>query len=598
MASTYGVRVTQHIGAFADTASLDSWLTMAAKAIVDLLPKEKLVRYTTTLTDAGAGVTITGHRIIDAIKAGVGCRPIEVGNSGAAADSTSIHYATATDPIVYQALGKAYILPGGGSIYAVPYPTVLNTETAIVNFPPELDEAVVLKAAIQGAITNLQALTNPTAPTPPSAPSFAFGALAGPSVSAVTLDFITALATDYTAIQTAITNTIANVAAISTPTPPAAPVAPSFVYVTYTPPVVVATTLDFIAALSTEYTQMATAITNAITGVANITVPSPPSVPATPSFVYTTYAVPVVGAVTLDFITTLATDLTALGTMLDTNEDTELSGVKIQAIQEKIQQYIKQADLTMQKNLADAQASGENLKMKAASDLDASVKQYSAVLGKLSGDLDNYWKQIQQQVEGANANLNLMKTELEKVQSKIAQYVKQAELTSQKNVLDAQASGDNLKMKAASDLDAAIKQYSAVLQKFSGDLQSYVSQVEQQVKAAEANSRLTTVELQRTQTKIEQYVKQADLTLTKNLKDAEFTWDATKTKALKDFEAIVLQYTASIQKFTGQVSLYQVDVLVFQTGHSKWEKMVTLLQNEYLLFMSKYGVQIPQGAKA
>ena len=209
-------------------------------------------------------------------------RHVDHGLAAQVRDSGSIHYAVSTDAVWYILDGKGCVVPGGGVLHAVPYPIVANTDTAIANFPPECEDAVVLGTAIRAAHFQLENLTLPTAPSVPSAPSFS----------------------------------------------------------------------------------------------------------------YTNYSVSTVSAVTIDFITALSTDLTALGTYLDTNEDVELANQKISAIQEKIQQYVTQAQLTMQKNLADAQATNDNLKINAAENLNATVQQYSATIQRYSGQLTSYQADI------------------------------------------------------------------------------------------------------------------------------------------------------------------------------------------------------------
>jgi len=175
---TFQARTEDYVGSIADTTALADWFTAGAKRLIDLIPPEKLERFSTTLTDTGSGIDISSHRFIRAHKAGRGAVLIDAGLKTQAADSTSIFYGTATSPVCYLEATKAYVLPGGGSIIAVVYPTVTYSASSISNFPTEWEQGVVLFAAIQAAIglmntsiTTLSGLSLGAISTTPSAPT-------------------------------------------------------------------------------------------------------------------------------------------------------------------------------------------------------------------------------------------------------------------------------------------------------------------------------------------------------------------------------------------------------------------------------------------
>lgn len=182
--STYQVRVEDRIGTVNDTAAISDWLTAGAKFITNILPLERLLKYTTNLIDAGSGISVTTYRVVSANKSGYGAREVPHTLAGSVGNSSSIHYPSSTDPVFYILNGLAYVKPSGGTVVAMAYPTVAYSDSTITAFPIDLDEGVVLYACIQGrlrqmsdlTITTLGGLSISTIATPvaPSAPSFTY----------------------------------------------------------------------------------------------------------------------------------------------------------------------------------------------------------------------------------------------------------------------------------------------------------------------------------------------------------------------------------------------------------------------------------------
>jgi hypothetical protein len=151
------------------------------------------------LTDGGSGISIASYRPIRAHKAGYGARRIDAGLKTRVGLTTSIHYAPATDPVWYIELSKAFVLPSGGSVIAIEFPTVSATAENNIAFPIEHENAIVLYAAIRGRLrqiydlinTNLGGLvfTTQTPPTVPGAPSFVYVDANGQTISSTSISF-------------------------------------------------------------------------------------------------------------------------------------------------------------------------------------------------------------------------------------------------------------------------------------------------------------------------------------------------------------------------------------------------------------------------
>jgi hypothetical protein len=182
--ATYKIRVEDKVGSIGDDAALSDFLTAGARFITNILPPERLIKFTTPLVDAGSGISVVAHRVLSASKLGYGAREVPQSKIAQIANSGSIHYAGTTDPAWYILNGLAYVEPSGGTVIAMAYPSVLYSDSTITDFPADLDEAVVLYACIHGrirqisdlAITTLSAITiaMQTPPTPPSAISVAY----------------------------------------------------------------------------------------------------------------------------------------------------------------------------------------------------------------------------------------------------------------------------------------------------------------------------------------------------------------------------------------------------------------------------------------
>ena len=180
--STYGDRIIDKIGAVSDTAALSDWLTAGAKFIVNILPPERIEKFTTDLTDAGSGISVTTSRVLRAHKSSYGARRISADLAAQAVNSSSIHYASTTDPVLYIINGLAFVKPSGGTVVAMAYPTVAYGDSTITAFPIDLDEGVVLYACIHGRLRQMSDLTITTLgglsistiakPVAPASPSF------------------------------------------------------------------------------------------------------------------------------------------------------------------------------------------------------------------------------------------------------------------------------------------------------------------------------------------------------------------------------------------------------------------------------------------
>jgi len=176
-------KIEDYIGTYSDTDALSNWLTQGTRILIDLLPKEKLdkISVTTSFTNS---VSLAYKKPLYIHLNGYEVREIPIGKKAQAADTNSLYYATATDPVSYIENSNLTILPNGtGTLIFVTYPEVAYNNTNINLMPLELEHLIVLYASIQAQISKLLTkntilagitINNIAAISTPSSPSFTY----------------------------------------------------------------------------------------------------------------------------------------------------------------------------------------------------------------------------------------------------------------------------------------------------------------------------------------------------------------------------------------------------------------------------------------
>jgi len=154
--ATFKVQIEDLVGTVGDDAALTQWLQDGTREIISILPpylKEYCYSkqtFTSAAANSEAETMITGQ--LGSVYAGsVECRQIKPTDKHKASSSSSIEYASATDPVYYIEGNKINILPASSSgiYYVVANPTVAYGSSSIDNFPNEAEYLVVLYASIK-----------------------------------------------------------------------------------------------------------------------------------------------------------------------------------------------------------------------------------------------------------------------------------------------------------------------------------------------------------------------------------------------------------------------------------------------------------------
>jgi chromosome segregation ATPase len=514
--STLQDRIQDYCGTISDTAQLTDVLTAGAKVIVNAIPEEKLDLYSAAITDSGSGATVSGHRLVRAHKSGYTARRVDAGLKSQVALATSMHKATTTSPVWYVENGSGYVLPSGGTIIGVAYPTVLYSDSSISSFPTEWIHGVVLYGVIQVLLSKsnvaydaLNALTMDTvnAPSAPADASFTYtDATLGTYTSTSIGSFGTA--PTYTKPTCSLTASPSDLTISSTA--PTAPTVPVFVYTDATLGTYTSTVVGDLGTIPT-YIKPTISMTTAPSALSlsSITLPSAPAdltlsavAPTSPTIASVTYSdgtggtftqttigafptAPVYTKPVSSFATTSAT------TYIATDEDLDKASVEIN----------KQTTL-----------------------LDQHGKDLYNELNKFNGELESY------------------KLDVQKV-------LKQAELDQERLIREALDDTQLSLQNEAQTTLAIVSNNRSLIEKYLGDINLYQAKVNAEVSAYQSNVQKYSTALQGSKTDIEKQVSEYRANLE--------AWQTKRQTELSQFQADI---SNELNKFNKDLSIYQSTV--------------------------------------
>ncbi len=154
--ATFKAQIQSLSGTVTDS-EINQWMNDGAREVINILPPHlkqycySKQTFTSNAANSEAETMITGQ--LGSVYAGsVECRQIRPMDKHKASSSSSIEYASATDPIYYIEGNKINILPASSSgvYYVIANPNITASDvSAIDNFPNEAEYLVVLYAAIK-----------------------------------------------------------------------------------------------------------------------------------------------------------------------------------------------------------------------------------------------------------------------------------------------------------------------------------------------------------------------------------------------------------------------------------------------------------------
>ena len=147
-------------GTDTDRDAINDWLQAGVRKVMDVLPMSKLERMS-EIQAFTSNVAVEDSKILNVLRKDennsnvlMPCRKIDAGQSGRAADSSYMEFATSSDPVYYVENKRIYTLPASAASddsklikIDEDRSTLTYDDTSIENFPREAESAVVLYAS-------------------------------------------------------------------------------------------------------------------------------------------------------------------------------------------------------------------------------------------------------------------------------------------------------------------------------------------------------------------------------------------------------------------------------------------------------------------
>ena len=169
--AVFKTQIQDIVGSFDDDVAINQFLTDGAKELINMMPselKQKCSKVTnlyigntnTTMDLDGVGGILYVTRENANSGYYIGCREVSPLLADSANDSSSLHYATATDPVYWTESNSSgnptlFVKPTPDAnqpakIVHISYPSITGSDDSVIaNFPDELEYLVVLYAAIK-----------------------------------------------------------------------------------------------------------------------------------------------------------------------------------------------------------------------------------------------------------------------------------------------------------------------------------------------------------------------------------------------------------------------------------------------------------------
>lgn len=433
--ATLQARIEGYIGTVTETTVMDSALQEAANNLVQVLPVDKAMQYTTEKTGvAGTGVSISG-RVFDVrvedrparrVSTSVGKQIITSGTNN------SIYKSSSVFPVHWIYGGKIYGHPVADNlyVYVLEAPTVSSTDNIISNMPEGTDELTIFYSCQAILTVRLNDLSTPTIYTLPSVPT-------APDITDMVEPSVTSPTIGATSLTPTTIDALDSLTAFVAPTF-SAPTAP-----------------------------------NESTELVDLTLPTAPTAPSTPNIAYSDVTAQTIGTVTLGAIPaapvysapaslTNITDLTAgvmddgtfadstsiktpaewfstLGKIIEQEEDPELASQSIAKMQSYLdllrtdlessnstfnanvekfrqdsQKIFSQAEIDIQKSLRQAELTTNT-------DLQNELQTLQGVIAEYRAEIEHYTSQIQSYQAQASVAIDAYRSEV--LERHIAYYI-------------------------------------------------------------------------------------------------------------------------------------------------------------------------------
>jgi len=555
--STYQIEIEDLIGSVGDTAFITDALTNGARELMNLLPEDELELFSQTLTDTGSGIATSTLKVISANKSGYEAKKVPSSMSGRYEDSGSIYFATTKSPVFYMKNGKTYVVPSGGAVQVVKYPTIDYDDlpgayTSTDAVPEDIEPLLVLYAAVKGRIRQLSdkrasipsSITLPVEPAAPTIDTSVGTSLSGISYSA-----------------------------------PASPTFPADISIP---------SLDADSGLDVPSYSKPIMTLSSIVEPDNLTInaTAPTTVPAAPTFIYADASASEVGTETVGGLGTaptfvspvLSTDFGSVDTEIN-DDDVEIAEIKLNKIQAQVGEYgskiqdaqirfnkestiyqstvqsaVEDARIASQRVVTDAQLITDVSKQNKLQGMARQIQEYEASLNRFNADVKRYQTEVNTEVQ--TYTINEIQKQMALWQAKTANELKEYSQNVQNNLNDFNADYQTYRER----IQMSINEFST---KHGMDVQNYKTQVDK--------------ELNRYQAEIQNAVNNYQDDVTKH--SSELAEMARKNQdSIGKYQADIQDYSTKAQ---ARISDYSSKVQRYAGEHGQMIVELQALQAEY-----------------
>ncbi len=152
---TFKEQIKDLVGTTYDDDALSDYLTVSAKEVLSALPIDlKRNHSSVTSSSVATGRSIENEEIIHVKRGTRNANEVSPVLSAEVNDSGSIHYATNNYPVYYVTENRIIIKPDVNNTdlsitESIVYPTVVHSESTILNFPNNAEYCVVIASCIK-----------------------------------------------------------------------------------------------------------------------------------------------------------------------------------------------------------------------------------------------------------------------------------------------------------------------------------------------------------------------------------------------------------------------------------------------------------------
>lgn len=524
-----------------DDNALSDWLTEGARQIIDILPMSRLDRMA-EIANFTTFVGVEDSKILHILRKDennsnilMPCREIHASQSGRAADSNYMEYATSSDPVFYVENKRVYTLPASAStddskiVKINEDRTVLYSDPTVDNFPKEANNAVMLYASRNALMRLMNTKQSSVSALNISDLSISGSSPVSPSISTVTYSNATNADASSSTLATVSVDVVPAKIDVDTNAP------------TYTKPSLTLTTLGL-----PDLSITASAPSDIAVSAASVSFSQ-----AVPSF-----TPPV-----------LTVDVSQFETFLETDEDTELAQLQLGRLNNEVNQYqanIQNEIATFNEGVevyrAELQKAVKNAELTSASEAQK-IQEYSNDIQKYATNVN---KEVTEYQQNTQKELNIYST---KVRAEIDKFS-----TDIQNELN-EFNKENAKYAAS---------IQGEIQKHNTDLQALVEQARIDLATAQENARLATqVDVSNKAQDQALAIQNAIQTMQSVIADnnselSKFSQDINLYQA--DISKQIQEYNSNLQQ---KVQEFQSSLNIATVEYSWYEKQYAMIDAQY-----------------